>query len=146
MGRYAFQRDLKFIYSAMAPAIHEGSAIVTGQDNTTVFYNPVQEFNRDMSIAILSKFGEVFADPLIIYEGLSATGLRSVRYAKEVEKVKAIYANDFDKAAFECISNNVKSNDVSETVIPFLGDANVNMSKASEIFAPMFAYSFSNYK
>ena len=118
----------------MGPAIYEGSAVVTGQDGTTVFYNPVQEFNRDMSVAMLNVFAKNCTDPLTIYEGLSATGLRSVRYAKEVENVKIIYANDFDQAAFQCISNNVESNGVDEIVVPYLGDANVNMSKASEIF------------
>ena len=62
----------------------------------TVFYNPVQEFNRDISIMMIREFAKVKAEELAArgkdttqgisaLEALSATGLRSVRYMKEIE-------------------------------------------------------------
>jgi len=39
-------------------AINEGSAKILGEGN--VFYNPVQEFNRDLSICVLSTFSALW--------------------------------------------------------------------------------------
>ena len=71
-------------------SITEGSTTiyVTNAKSTDVFYNPVQQFNRDMSIAVINQFvkdrenDEVFKEKggLTILEALSATGLRSIRY------------------------------------------------------------------
>jgi tRNA (guanine26-N2/guanine27-N2)-dimethyltransferase len=36
-----------------------------------------------------------------ILEGLSATGLRAIRYAKEIEGLDKVVANDFSKSAVE---------------------------------------------
>lgn len=43
-------------------------------------------------------------------EALSATGLRSIRYAKEIENVDKIIANDWDPEAVEVIRRNVMDN------------------------------------
>jgi tRNA G26 N,N-dimethylase Trm1 len=56
--------------------ICEGSAKIA--QNGRVFYNPVQEFNRDFSILALKTFAE--RKPLTVLEGLSASGLRAIRY------------------------------------------------------------------
>lgn len=51
-----------------------------------------------------------------ILEALSATGLRSVRYAKEVPFVREIVANDISAAAVESIKKNVEHNGVEGIV------------------------------
>jgi tRNA (guanine26-N2/guanine27-N2)-dimethyltransferase len=43
-------------------------------------------------------------------EALSATGLRSIRYAKEIPNVDLIIANDLDPDAVELIRKNVEEN------------------------------------
>lgn len=43
-------------------------------------------------------------------EALSATGLRSIRYAKEIPNVDLIIANDLDPEAVELIGKNVVEN------------------------------------
>lgn len=59
-----------------------------------------------------------------ILEALSATGLRSIRYAKEIPNVRSILANDLEPDAVESIRRNVKFNQVPEGLIqPNLGDA-----------------------
>lgn len=58
-----------------------------------------------------------------ILEALSATGLRSIRYAKEVDNVEQIIANDLSKEAVEMIGRNVKNNNVEDIVIPNFADA-----------------------
>ena len=70
-------------------SITEGSATiyVTNAKSTDVFYNPVQQFNRDMSVAAINQFVQdrkndtMFEekDGLTVLEALSATGLRSIR-------------------------------------------------------------------
>lgn len=58
-----------------------------------------------------------------ILEALSATGLRSIRYAKEVEGVDEIIANDLMAEAVEMITRNVKNNGVEHLVTPNKADA-----------------------
>lgn len=49
-------------------------------------------------------------------EALSATGLRSIRYAKEVPGIKKIIANDLSSAAVKSIKENIKLNGVEHLV------------------------------
>lgn len=49
-------------------------------------------------------------------EALSATGLRSIRYAKEVPGIKQIIANDLSAAAVKSIKENIKLNNVEHLV------------------------------
>ncbi|KAH6572876.1 hypothetical protein BASA60_006363 [Batrachochytrium salamandrivorans] len=58
-----------------------------------------------------------------ILEALSATGLRSVRYAKEISHVDEIIANDLLGTAVESIKRNVVHNGVEGIVKPHQGDA-----------------------
>uniref|UniRef100_A0A034WK11 tRNA (guanine(26)-N(2))-dimethyltransferase n=1 Tax=Bactrocera dorsalis TaxID=27457 RepID=A0A034WK11_BACDO len=144
--------------SALDRVIKEQSAeIVAGG---SVFYNPVQEFNRDLSVSVLNVFarrllkernaaakknvkegnietnnievniednaltaGQKYENGLRILEALSATGLRSIRYAKEVAGVREIIANDLSKAAVESIGENVKHNKVENLIVPSQSDA-----------------------
>jgi tRNA (guanine26-N2/guanine27-N2)-dimethyltransferase len=97
-------------------SITEGSATVCFKEGK-VFYNKVQEFNRDLSILAINSFQKHYLGrPVKIAECLSATGLRSLRYAKEIDSVDFIVANDLDAAACEAISRNVASNLCEKTV------------------------------
>ncbi|CAA7271664.1 unnamed protein product [Cyclocybe aegerita] len=49
-----------------------------------------------------------------ILEALSATGLRSIRYAKEIPLVKYIIANDLSPAAVEVMKRNIRLNGLFE--------------------------------
>lgn len=67
-----------------------------------------------------------FADktkPIQILDALSASGLRALRFSKEVPNVGYICANDFSENAVESIKRNVKVNGVEEIVKPNFGDA-----------------------
>uniref|UniRef100_A0A182P4Q4 tRNA (guanine(26)-N(2))-dimethyltransferase n=1 Tax=Anopheles epiroticus TaxID=199890 RepID=A0A182P4Q4_9DIPT len=132
--------------------IREGSAEILVADH--VFYNPVQEFNRDLSICVLTTFSRIYQrekvaerqrknrpedatngaekpleagvkheEGLRILEALSATGLRSIRYAKEIPGVKEIIANDLSKSAVESIEQNVKHNQIKHLITPSYNDA-----------------------
>jgi tRNA (guanine26-N2/guanine27-N2)-dimethyltransferase len=76
-----------------------------------VFYNPVQEFNRDISITVIREYNKIINEERVakskeptkikILEALAATGLRSVRYLKEIDNIEKLVANDLDPKAVE---------------------------------------------
>ncbi|CAB0036326.1 unnamed protein product [Trichogramma brassicae] len=118
--------------------LQEGKAKIL-IDKKNIFYNPVQEFNRDLSVAVLTQFSKDWTDKmnndpkivekrgLRVLEALSATGLRSIRYAKEVPGIDEIVANDISVSAVEAIKKNVVFNQVDSIVKPHANDATMVM-------------------
>ena len=116
-------------------ALREQSATILFASPTEVFYNPVQEVNRDISVAAIKQFARLprrgKPTRLRVLEALSATGLRSVRYARELSsELGEIVANDLDAAAVAAIERNVAYNAVPSTstadaayITPNHGDA-----------------------
>ncbi|VDP24696.1 unnamed protein product [Schistosoma margrebowiei] len=102
--------------------IKEGCAEVMLPDG--VFYNPVQEFNRDLTIAV-------------ILEALAASGIRSVRMALEVSNVSSIIANDLSPEAVALIQKNVAHNNVENIVSTVCGDA-VDLMHQRRLFGEKF--------
>jgi len=140
--------------------VKEGQAEILFPKSESVFYNPVQEFNRDLTIAVINEFikeqevkdletnnnkdnlvpenvvesktlvKEQLQKGVTILEALSATGLRSIRFAKELPYVKKIIANDLSKQAFENIKRNIENNKVSDVVTANLEDATMLMYRS----------------
>lgn len=88
-----------------------------------VFYNPAMAMNRDVSVAALQAYVDKYAPhrPVNIVEPLTATGVRSVRYALEVRGLDRIVAGDIDPRAVELARVNAEANGVEVDVR--LGDA-----------------------
>lgn len=124
--------------------VEEGQAKVIIESTNNVFYNPVQQFNRDVSTAVLTllaneklekltpqeshpQAGKKYENGIRILEALSATGLRSIRYAKEVPGVKEVVANDISEKAVKSIRKNVVHNGVEELVTTTQSDAGMLM-------------------
>lgn len=90
------------------------------ENRGAVFYNPVQEFNRDFSIMVINQFAEQFEaekaaknksfEGIKLIEALAATGLRSVRYLKEIPRISKLVANDIDKTATDLMKRNFEFN------------------------------------
>ena len=114
-------------------SITEGLATIqiSDENSTDVFYNPVQQFNRDLSIAVINQFIQdnekeekyKFDKGVTVLEALSATGLRSIRYAKEIPSCQKIIANDFSQRAVASIQKNIEANSVTEIVQASHSDA-----------------------
>ncbi|CCW61853.1 unnamed protein product [Phytomonas sp. EM1] len=93
-----------------------------GNEDQSVFYNPAQVVNRDLSVCAIETFSQIrLREPrrrggvsagLTILEALSATGLRAIRYYKEISNIRYIIANDLDAGAVECIARNCAYNNV----------------------------------
>ncbi|NXW11905.1 TRM1 dimethyltransferase, partial [Fregetta grallaria] len=64
---------------------------------------------------------------LRVLEALAASGLRSIRFAKEVPGLRAVVANDFSARAAELMSRNVAFNGVGDLVAPRMADARMLM-------------------
>ncbi|MEB2836396.1 MAG: tRNA (guanine(10)-N(2))-dimethyltransferase [Desulfurococcales archaeon] len=98
-----------------------------------VFYNPVMEFNRDLSVVALQAYIDLYAPhkPVTIVEPLTATGVRSVRYALEVEGVGRVIAGDIDPEAVEYAARNVRSNGVEDVVEVRRADASALLYRVS---------------
>ena len=62
-----------------------------------------------------------------ILDALSATGLRALRYAKEIPFATNIIANDLSSDAVKSINLNIKHNDISNRVHSNVGDARAFM-------------------
>jgi len=134
--------------------VTEGLAKITFEGDTEAFYNPAQEFNRDLTITVLRRLGKERAEILNgvetsgntdeptakkrkcelsggfkILDALSASGLRALRFAKEVEGVTEILANDFSPDAVAIIKRNIEVNGVQNLVTASFGDATQVMAE-----------------
>ncbi|VDK58416.1 unnamed protein product [Anisakis simplex] len=58
-----------------------------------------------------------------ILDALSASGLRAIRFAKEVKHISKVLANDFSEQAVETINKNIVENGVQDIVTSRFGDA-----------------------
>ncbi|KAI0079917.1 N2,N2-dimethylguanosine tRNA methyltransferase [Panus rudis PR-1116 ss-1] len=160
----------------------ENSSHILLPNNNEAFLNPVQEFNRDLSVACIHTWGQIIneekkknwdakqarkaenahklkrqkidtaesaekTEPIaetvaengeekpsaedsphskqeyqpyhfVILEALSATGLRSIRYAKEIPSVKYVIANDLSPTAAAAMRRNVELNGLGEQTLP----------------------------
>lgn len=172
------------------------------KDRPTVFYNPIQQFNRDLSVLAIRAYGEhaiaiktekhqkwqkrrddvsagkgkkrkreengenktavndetvkkkpcmndkregsthptstsaaaeasaslgynknSWTPTFTLLDALSATGLRALRYAKEIPFATQVVANDLSSDAIKSMEINIQHNDVGEVVKPNTGDA-----------------------
>ncbi|KAH7729481.1 Protein TRM-1 [Aphelenchoides avenae] len=132
----------------------EGKVKITFEGSKETFYNPVQEFNRDLTVCVLRQFVDdrtasasasngtdqepvtkrrkknlsfASGEPIRVLDALSASGLRALRFAKEVPGVGEVLANDFSDAAVDAIERNIKVNGVEDRVRASFGDAVVTM-------------------
>mmetsp|Transcript_9529 Transcript_9529/g.14191 ORF Transcript_9529/g.14191 Transcript_9529/m.14191 type:complete len:416 (+) Transcript_9529:581-1828(+) len=94
----------------------EGEASITLKGR--VFLNPAQVFNRDISVLVASEYAKSTQKQLLkVLEPLAASGIRSIRYSKELPAAKVqVHANDISSSAFEEITHNFKANSVAGTV------------------------------
>ncbi len=76
-----------------------------------VFYNPVMKFNRDMSIAVLNA---VPNKHMQLADIMAASGIRSIRFLKELSKgkIESITINDASACALAYIKKNLKKNNL----------------------------------
>ncbi len=74
-----------------------------------VFYNPVMKHNRDISVLLLNSLPD---KDMIICDPLAGSGVRSLRFLKELKKnkISSLYINDHSIDAAELIEKNLSLN------------------------------------
>jgi tRNA (guanine26-N2/guanine27-N2)-dimethyltransferase len=114
--------------------LNEGKAVFyasTGKisKGLNVFYNPVMKLNRDISILLLNSLNK---SRLQIADILAGSGIRSIRFVKELKKgkIKFIHANDYSKKAINAIKKNIALNKIKNIKI-HNQDANEFLLKSS---------------
>jgi len=98
-----------------------------------VFYNPAMELNRDLSVAALTVYrGNVDRD-INVCDAFGGTGIRGIRYAKEIDGVEKAFINDLNPIAVEFAEANIKLNDLDRVVV-CREDANIFLRKCKGRF------------
>lgn len=87
-----------------------------------VFYNPVMELNRTISVLVINNY---FKDTINAADPLAGTGIRAIRLLKETDKIKNIDINDHSEKAIELIKKNLKNNSIKTGFIIHNKDANI---------------------
>ena len=144
--------------------ITEGKAEILFTTQNEVFYNKVQELNRDLTVTALASFSKHIhaQDPKVlkrarfendtennnendnennipvpglrVLEALGATGLRSIRFSKELGPlVGRVTCNDMSEEAVAAIQRNVAHNDC-QNINPSTSDACLLMHKRKNDF------------
>lgn len=131
--------------------VQEGKAMILTPKQDEVFYNPIQQFNRDLSIMVIKAYDEIRHEKiqaikkksknkrtklngLKILESLAASGLRSCRYGLEIPEAGKIVANDMLAEAVKSINKNVEYNKLTDKVVANQGDAIKFMGSTDEKF------------
>lgn len=75
------------------------------------FYNPTLEVDRDINVIFCQFIARKGAKKML--DGLSATGIRGIRIAKEIEGDIDMHINDVNPVSYEIIRKNVERNKVN---------------------------------
>jgi tRNA (guanine26-N2/guanine27-N2)-dimethyltransferase len=93
-----------------------------------VFYNPVMELNRDITVLALQAYQRIVNREISICEPLTSSGIRGVRFAVEIRGVKKVLIGDINERAFNLAKHNVRLNGLQERVTAQHKDANCLLS------------------
>jgi tRNA (guanine26-N2/guanine27-N2)-dimethyltransferase len=96
--------------------------VVSASD--VVFYNPRMEFSRDVSICVVKTYQRLTGRDMDLCEPLTSCGVRAVRWACQVPRVKSIVAGDINPKATLLTNINASYNQVPDKVEVFRIDAN----------------------
>jgi tRNA (guanine26-N2/guanine27-N2)-dimethyltransferase len=93
-----------------------------------VFYNPVMEFNRDLTVLAFKAYQHMVNREISICEPLTSQGIRGIRYAAEVEGVSKVLLSDINRHAYELANYNIKLNKIEDKITLKHKDANCVLS------------------
>jgi tRNA (guanine26-N2/guanine27-N2)-dimethyltransferase len=93
-----------------------------------VFYNPVMEFNRDLTVLAFKAYQHTVNHEITICEPLTSQGIRGIRFAAEIEGITKVLLSDINTHAYELANYNIKLNNLQEKVTLKHKDANCVLS------------------
>lgn len=114
--------------------IHEGLVEIKTPEfdkvssKAPVFYNPVMELNRDLSVLAIKAYTQNSDHLVSICDAFGGSGIRGIRYAKEVKQVENVIITDINPLAIDYINENARLNSVNNINV-FKEDANILLRK-----------------
>jgi tRNA (guanine26-N2/guanine27-N2)-dimethyltransferase len=93
-----------------------------------VFYNPVMEFNRDLTVLSFKAYHHWVNHEISICEPFTSQGIRGIRFAAEVEGVTKVLLSDINTTALELAKHNVELNGLKDKITLKHKDANCILS------------------
>ncbi len=103
-------------------------ASVYAPSKAPVFYNPVMELNRDLSVLAVQAYQRTVNRQISVCEPLASSGVRGVRYAAEVRGIGRVVVNDISSRAVLLAEHNVQLNGLENRVSVEHEDANCLLS------------------
>ncbi|MGZ7117782.1 MAG: tRNA (guanine(10)-N(2))-dimethyltransferase [Methanobacterium sp.] len=110
------------IVKIITPELHKISS------KAPVFYNPVMELNRDLSILAIKTYVKNLGRKIKICDAFGGSGIRGVRYEKEIDEVENVVISDINPLAIQYIEENIKLNEL-DNIYVFKEDANILLRK-----------------
>lgn len=98
-----------------------------------VFYNPVMELNRDISVVVINQYRKELDHDISICDAFGGTGIRGIRYSKEINGVDSVAICDVNPLAIEQSQKNIELNEV-ENVELHKTDANILLQSNKGLF------------
>jgi tRNA (guanine26-N2/guanine27-N2)-dimethyltransferase len=93
-----------------------------------VFYNPVMELNRDVSVLAFQAYQRRSNREISICDPLTGSGIRGVRFAAEIHGVKKVVISDINERSFKLALLNVHLNKLEDRITVQHKDANCLLS------------------
>jgi len=116
--------------------VTEGAVVISPLSGSNggrneVFYNPSQVFNRDLSSLAIRAYHQLLCEEkdnketkINVLELLGASGIRSCRYAKEMDDIiNLVVCNDMDSNATKHTIQNATKNEVLDKIYATCSDA-----------------------
>jgi len=96
-----------------------------------VFYNPVMEFNRDLTVLAFQTYQCMIKRKITICEPLTGTGIRGARFAAEIQGIKKVVSGDINQRSVRLAVHNIMLNGLQKKVSIKHKDANRLLSEHS---------------
>ena len=93
-----------------------------------VFYNPVMEFNRDLTVLAFRAYQHIVDHEISICEPFTSQGIRGIRFAAEIDGVKNVLLSDINTSAIELAKYNIELNKLEDKITLKHKDANAVLS------------------
>lgn len=93
-----------------------------------VFYNPVMELNRDLSILAIKAYLGDSMRQINICDAFGGSGIRGIRYSKEIPEVENVAISDINPVAVQFTEENIELNGLNNVNV-FREDANIFLRK-----------------
>lgn len=90
-----------------------------------VFYNPLMESNRDIAVLALQAYQKMVKRKISVCEPLAGCGIRSIRFAREVEGIRKVIMNDINPKAAKLAKFNLNRNRLTKRASVLNQDANL---------------------